>query len=198
MDKNNNVLNQWFALDFKASIVLGATDAPGLYEIAVLSDDGSILYLDNGMGAGLQPAIENDGEHSNRIVCSSVAYNFSNSPTNPTIMPMELKYYQGPLESIAAQIFWRKVDSSSSSSLADTECATPSTSTNPLGGLDDNYYYDTTNASKEQTPIENFIGRGWHVLAPDNFLLPGGVVNKCPVPVPSTSPSPGSTSGPKG
>jgi hypothetical protein len=193
MDKNGDVLNQWFALDFKASIVLGATDAPGLYEIAVLSDDGSILYLDQGMGQGLQPAIENDGEHSNRIVCSSVAYNFSNSATNPTIMPMELKYFQGPKESIAAQIFWRKVTSSSASSLADTECASPSTSTDPLGGLDDNYYYDTDTNSTPQTPIENFISRGWHVLAPDNFLLPGGVVNKCPAPIPSSSPSPSST-----
>jgi len=137
----------------------------GLYEIAVLSDDGSILYLDNGLGAGLQPAIENDGEHSNRIVCSSVAYNFSNSVTNPTIMPMELKYFQGPKESIAAQIFWRKVASSSSSSLYDMECATPSTSSDPLSGLDDNYYYDTANDSKEQTPIETSsvaVGMFWH------------------------------------
>jgi hypothetical protein len=189
-DKSGNVLLQWFALDFKTSIKLGPNDEPGLYEFAVLSDDGSIMYIDNGMGLGLQPEIENDGEHSNRIVCSSTTFNFSAGPSaaNPTVMPMELKYYQGPQYSIAAQIFWRKV-SGSKSSLSDPECVIPSTSSNPQAGSGDDYYYDTTNNSAIQSPMIEFLNRGWSVLAPDNFVLPSGVAGNCTMASPSPSPS---------
>jgi len=193
-DKSGNVLDQWFALDFKASIILGPTDAPGLYEFAVLSDDGSILYLDNGMGMGLQPAIENDGQHSNRIVCSSTAYEFSNSTSNPTIMPMELKYYQGPPQSIAMQLFWRKVSSTSASALADSSCEVASTNSSPQSGLDDDYYYDRSENSKPLSPIISFMSRGWNLLQPDNFISPAGLAKVCPMASPSPSVSSGVTS----
>jgi hypothetical protein len=182
--ETGNTLYEWFALHFESQIKLGRLDTPGRYQFAVVSDDGALLWLDQG-ATPEQPFINNDGETPTRMACATSGINF----TANTLMPMKLDYFQGPRYNIALMLLWREIPScgangsDSSQALYDVACN--------QAGNDTFFTWENTPA----TPTNLWLGmlsRGWKVLSPDNYVLPGtgGVTtNPCATPSPTPSPS---------
>ena len=100
-DSTGQKLVEWFGIDVKSVVKLGAGDQAGFYQFATISDDGSLL-LANG-----RTLVDNDGIHSTTAKCSVVAIPFDGT----TALPVEFQYLQGPRTEIAAQVAWRKVAS---------------------------------------------------------------------------------------
>jgi hypothetical protein len=182
--ETGNTLYEWFALHFESQIKLGSLDTPGRYQFAVLSDDGSIMWLNQGSSPEL-PFLNNDGETPSRLKCASTGINFDAN----TLIPMKLDYFQGPRYNIALMLLWREIPScgadgsDSANNLYDEAC--------DQAGNDTFFIWENNPA----TPTDLWIGmlsRGWKVLSPDNYVLPGtgGVTtNPCANPSPSPSPS---------
>ena len=98
-------LVEYFSLSFDTRLRLGPNDSPGLYQLALLSDDGSILDVE--VGAGIVRLIDNDGTHSTRLVCATQALELGED----TQIPAKIHYFQGPRTEIALQLLWRQVNS---------------------------------------------------------------------------------------
>lgn len=96
----------------------GAAVIPGEYEIAVISDDGSKLLInESGTVAGQVPYLHADDAQAPRMVCGA-----QDSEGKPTYLnfaegksfKMTLNYFQGQRHGIALQMFWRKKGTGSS------------------------------------------------------------------------------------
>jgi hypothetical protein len=182
--ETGNTLYEWFALHFESQIKLGSLDTPGRYQFAVLSDDGTLMWLDQGTTPE-QPFINNDGETPSRLRCATTGINF----TSTTQIPLKLDYFQGPRYNIALMLLWREIPSCGASGqdtpndLYDVAC--------DQAGNDTFFIWE----NDPVTPTDLWIGmlsRGWKVLSPDNYVLPGtqGITsNPCATPTPSPSPT---------
>jgi hypothetical protein len=82
---------EWFMLDFKGKFNV---ENDGDYEFRLLSDDGSILWIDN-MST---PVIDNDGQHPPQAKIKS--YHLTAGKHS-----MRVLYYQGPRTQVALQLF---------------------------------------------------------------------------------------------
>jgi hypothetical protein len=160
-DNSGNVLNQYFSLNFNSQIVLGPNDAPGNYQFLTLSDDGSIFSIDSSSGV-MTPIIREDGEHATMVGCSASTVAMKAGVP----VKMNLQYFQGPKVTIAMVLMWRLVPAGGS--LNPPECT--NNSSNPGG---DNYYFnENVTPSAPLAPYEAIVNDGWHVLGPQNFVLP--------------------------
>jgi hypothetical protein len=83
-------LDEWFGINFNGNLKV---DVAGEYEFKLVSDDGSILYLD-----GME-LINNDGTHSAQAISKKVKLTAGTHRIN-------LKYFQGPADEIALELFW--------------------------------------------------------------------------------------------
>ena len=159
-DEQNNVLIEYFALDLYSQLRLTPQDAPGNYQLGLISDDASKLDAKIS-GDVYTTVVDNDGQHPPRLGCGSVISMNAN-----TRLPIRVKYDQGPRYHIALMMLWRKIDGSSPPE-------------EPLCGLNGNEtWFDPTN----QQPTSNFnelLTRGWSVVKPNNFKLPGNHLNPC-------------------
>lgn len=152
-DDNGNDLFEYFALKFSGRLKLGSQDEEGLYEIALLSDDGTILnfYEDEGEKRTI---VSNDGDHPTRLGCGETV-----DMNSESLIPFELKYYQGPRHHIAVIPLWRKVDFTTS---AEPHC----------GKTGNDVYFDFNNASKPKQTYKDLLSRGWKPWSKDNYVLP--------------------------
>lgn len=150
-------LVEWFALDYTSNMKLADTDEEGTYQVATLSDDGSILYLDT--GSGLMPAVNNDGFTPTRFACGSTI-----TIHHGDRIPMRLKYFQGPRDEISVNLMWRKV--SDSTDLNPSYCGL-------TGSFWDPYTQDAWGN------FTNLQAQGWKVMAPENFELVDVIPNVC-------------------
>ncbi len=155
--QSGEVLIEYFALFLKGEIQLTNLEEEGMYEFAILSDDGSLFYV-NPSGTQ-QLIINNDGVHPNKMGCSAAI-----SLTKSKNLPFELGWYQGPRTYISFMMFWRKASSSNP--------------TEPFCGVSfgnrDFFLNDVA-----QAKYNEFISRGWKLLEPANFILPDGKTNPC-------------------
>ncbi len=156
-----NTLYEFFGLHFKSKIVLTPNDAPGLYQFAVLSDDGSVINFD--FGNGYETHIDNDGVHPSRFRCaqSFVAMNAASA------LPTEVFYYQGPKFHISMILLWREV--------TPEMLASPNPYAHPVCEVTSNTAFFNANdplSPPTQDWIDQVLGTGWKVLAPGNFKLP--------------------------
>jgi hypothetical protein len=71
---------EWFAIDYKGRFYV---DPPGKYAFALISDDGSKLYIDG------RTVIDNDGQHSSTTETGSVTLTGG-------IHTIRVSYFQGP------------------------------------------------------------------------------------------------------
>jgi hypothetical protein len=158
VDNSGNVLTDYFAFKLKTVLKLDtASDQAGWYQLATLSDDGTVISITPSPGASSQVLINNDGDHSTRMGCSSGAiYLDANSR-----IAMEIKYYQGPRTEIALTMMWKKV--SAANSAPDSMCGVAGS--NSFFGPSP--YTDMTGSG-----FGTLINRGWKVIAPANFIAP--------------------------
>lgn len=161
-DSNGQLLVEWFGLNLDSQLKLADGEAPGDYQLAVLSDDGATLKLKNSSGV-FEPLIESEGAHSAKLACATKVVEMKSS----TRLPMNLTYFQGPRTHIALMVMWRKIPAGTKS-LADAEC----------GKEDGNdYFFDAgtaTRAATPKTPYKNLLARGWKPLSTGNFELQSG------------------------
>lgn len=151
-------LIEYFSMKFESQITLGEGDTEGQYELAVLSDDGTVLKLKDSeapaSSADLwETHINNDGNTPTRMKCSSRIINMSLGKK----IPIELLYYQGPRYHISNMLIWRKASVAGQ----DVLC----------GQSGNKLFFDPNNNS---APLKwnDLAARGWKVLESKNFLLP--------------------------
>ncbi|MBC7690475.1 MAG: hypothetical protein H7222_01790 [Methylotenera sp.] len=163
---------EWFGIQMSSQIQLSDTDAPGLYQFAVLADDGAVLEVKQDPSNGqFETIVDNDGTHSTRMGCARSAVRMDYT----TRMPMKLAYYQGPRYHIAIMLLWRQVPDTGNAqdlaaSLQDSAC----------GQSGNGMFFDS--AQKPPRPTQTYldmINRGWKVMRPGNFILPNGAENPC-------------------
>jgi hypothetical protein len=164
-DNQGNKLTSFFGFHFTTTLALGSDDSAGLYQLGTLSDDGMSVRLVKPDGS-LDSLIEDDGdEHSVKMACAGRAISFDST----TRVPAEINWHQGPPMRLAMMLIWRKV-SGTAQSLQDQNC-----------GVADKYnYFDASTVPS--TPKQYWLdlqARGWKVVAPTNFIMPGNQQNTC-------------------
>lgn len=154
-DDQNNTLIEYFGLKMNTTIQLAPNDAEGVYEFALLSDDGSVMRVkENG---SWREIISNDGVHPTKLGCSTTRVTM----TRNTKLETEVLYYQGPRFHISNVMLWRKLADGVNAGL-DPKC-------NVQGN---NYWFDPNNNSMPTTEYSNLFNRGWNVVSQGNFYLP--------------------------
>jgi hypothetical protein len=164
-DASGQLLVEFFAFNMESQIKLAPGEADGLYQLAIISDDGATLLGEDSSGA-MAPLVANEGAHATQMACASQAV----AMTSTTRLPISLTYFQGPRYHIALALLWRKV-SSGAGSLNETEC----------GKSGSTYFwsYDAaTKTSVPQQPYQDLLSRGWKPLGAQNFELASGI-NLC-------------------
>lgn len=168
-DSNGALLDEWFALNLNSRLQLGPGESAGDYQLAVLSDDGSTLSLQNSQGV-FEPLVQNEGTHTTQLACSSKVV----SMTSTTRLPMNLTYFQGPRHHISLIIMWRKVPAGANpNALSDAEC----------GKSGNEYFFNVgtaTTAATAKKPYQDLLARGWKPLSASNFELQSGS-NRCAI-----------------
>jgi hypothetical protein len=153
-DLDGNKLVEWFALQVDGILKLAPGDVAGNYEFALLSDDGSILYLRDPNTGQLVPRIQNDGAHSTKLACIDSALAMDST----TQIPMRLQYFQGPRTEIALRMLYRKASSTPES----------------LCGTTSNFWVNTGsgNPYPEGPAMTQLYNDGWKVLSASQFGSP--------------------------
>jgi hypothetical protein len=165
VDAQGNTLYEWFALQMEGGITLSPNDAPGVYQFAILSDDGAILNVDD-TGEGYHVVVNDDGTHPTQMGCTTYGVNFTPS----TVVPFIYDYHQGPRYQIASVLLWRPMPTD------------PTLVNDPLCGQNGNsLFYDWTQtpSAPEQAYLD-LQSRGWKPLVQENFLLPAAMGNNNP------------------
>lgn len=180
---NGDTLYEYFSLSFDSVIRLTSQDAPGLYQFAIISDDGSALKI-NSQDTGMKTFLSNDGDHPSQMACASKAISFDQNTT----LPIHLDYFQGPRFHISLILLWRRVANQNSSSLSDSAC----------GQSGNELFFDPSNVpSTPKQYYKNILARGWKVVSPSNFYLVNNApLNPCVDPSPSPSASPSASPSP--
>lgn len=91
----NNLLS-YFALDLESTLQM-STDGPGYYQLGIISDDGSLVFVDQ------QKAISMDKNQSTTLAVSSSAFYLDANTTHS----IEVQYFQGPPTELAVTLIWR-------------------------------------------------------------------------------------------
>lgn len=165
VDKGNGVMTplyEYFGIRYSSVISLAPEDEEGVYELALLSDDGAVLKV-RGEDGNYEVAVNNDGDHPTKMGCSTYRLNM----TRTTQKLIQLDYYQGPRFHISIIPMWRKV-------VAGQQSPDPS-----CGVSGNNHYFNET-TSAPRAPYENLLARGWKPLSAANYNLPESVIfNPC-------------------
>lgn len=153
-----DTLYEWFALRFQGQIHLGSNDLPGDYQLALLSDDGSVWTLDANQDGEMELKVDNDGTHGTRMGCSNEK--LSLQPGDK--VAFQIDYYQGPRYHIALIPMWRPYPEDPAE-LVDPHCGMTSNT---------RYFDSTQNPPAPAQAYNDLLDRGWKPLTADNFSLP--------------------------
>lgn len=145
-------LVEHFGLHYTSFLSLAETDEEGLYDLSILSDDGSIVKI--GRGSQQETLISNDGDHPTRMGCANRFVEMKRGQK----IAIDIKWYQGPRHHIANVLLWRKV---SANDAKDASC----------GATGNDLFFDSNNNSVPKTAYNNLISSGWKVVAKENFVL---------------------------
>jgi len=160
-DDDGNVLIEYFGMRFQTVIKLAEGQEAGMYQLALLSDDGTVMRIRDENGVW-KTIINNDGDHPTKMGCASEAIYMS--PEREYLS--EIDYYQGPRYHISLVAMWRKVDDNTP---AEVEC-----------GKSGNNYFFNENTSLPRAPYNGLLSRGWTALVPANYALAQqAVFNPC-------------------
>ncbi len=155
-------LIEYFALKFKSVLKLGPDDEEGMYELALLADDGAILKVID-IDGNENILVDNDGVHPSRFGCASKSIYMDSSTT----LDVRLEYFQGPRHHISLIPMWRKVDANTPS---EKEC----------GQQGNGRYFKFNHNSEPQKKYLDLLDRGWKPIAAENWELPlSSIFNPC-------------------
>ena len=154
-DDVGQTLIEYFGIKMNTSLRLAPNDAEGVYEFALLSDDGSVMKIKN--GDTWSEVINNDGDHPTRMGCSSQRITM----TRDTKLETEILYYQGPRYHISNILLWRKL---SDAQAAGTDSA--------CGVTGNDYWFNPNNNSMPTANFTALFSRGWNVVSQGNFYIP--------------------------
>ncbi len=160
-------LIEYFALRFRSILRLAPEQPEGMYEFAILSDDGAVLKL-RGPDGVYRANVSNDGNHPTRLGCGIEPVSLGRESE----VPMAIEYYQGPRYHISMIVLMRpyKADRTGLVSGKDPACG--------LTGNDT--WFDPNNGSTAKQPYKDLLARGWKPLDVDNYALPNeAVFNPC-------------------
>lgn len=161
---DGSTLIENFALRFKSILKLAPNQKPGLYEFAILSDDGAVMSLRDRDGV-YRVNVNNDGNHSTRLGCSSSTVQMDAE----TEIPMNLEYYQGPRYHISLIVLMREINSESEAG-KDQACGVAGNKT----------WFNPDKSSMEQKAYKDLLARGWKPLSNQNYSLANEVMfNPC-------------------
>ncbi len=177
-DASGNTLTSYFGFRLKSNFVAGNW-APGDYQIAILSDDGSILTMTGAASDGSNFVINDDGFHSMQMACSTQTIHV----TANSEFPLTFDYMQGPPITIGMIMLYRPV-------------SVAGTAQDPLcgqGGGSDSYFFldhngsTPINPSEPQAPYLQLTGPfnpstgsgGWTPVEANHFVLPSNNTNPC-------------------
>lgn len=161
-DDNANKLIEHFGIKFETNLQLSDSDEEGLYELALISDDGTRLKIKDPVDDTWKEIIDNDGDHETRMGCATRTIQM----TRRTSLPIEIVYYQGPRFHIANILVWRKASEAGK----DTAC----------GRAGNEYFFNPNQNSAPLKPYKDLLARGWKPVAPANFWLDGSAGNYNP------------------
>jgi len=159
---NGESIYEYFGLKLNTQLKLMPEDPVGDYQMAILSDDGAILALNqNGTTTTL---INNDGTHPTKMVCATTPITLDRN----TKLNAEFLYHQGPRFHISLVVMWRPWPAAAE--LNDIEC----------GKSGNSYFFDsTTTPPTPKTRYYEMLERGWKVLNAGNYALPSTDTNPC-------------------
>jgi hypothetical protein len=162
---DGTTLYEYFALHMESTLKLGPAEAPGKYQLALLTDDGSILSAST--QTGFVELVNNDRTTPTRFACASQTLELGSSSR----IPIEVDYFQGPRYHIALMVLWRRVSDTvdeniTPSALSDSACETSG---------NDRFFDSRQNPPKPSQVFNDMLQRGWKVLGPENFELPAHV-----------------------
>lgn len=167
LNQNNQPLYEYFGLRLESQLQLAAGEAPGWYQLAVLSDDGSTVSIKDGEGV-LTPLISNDGNHPTRMGCAMKSVHLDAGQKLPTV----IEYYQGPRYHISMVLMWRPLPDGADPNdvVSDVEC----------GRSGNGRYFDSTKVPSAPTATYyDLLTRGWKPLENDNYYFPEQASNPC-------------------
>lgn len=151
-DRDHKIISEYLLLDFKGFIGLKDIDEEGVYEIALMSDDGAVLEVN--VNGQWQVLVDNDRKHAVRFACAKDLVKMSGD----MVLPYRLSYFQGPKNHIANMLMWRKVSDSTPS---EAEC-----------GKSGQFFFFDPKTSSAKKPYEELIQRGWQIVPQENLVVP--------------------------
>ncbi|MCC6276818.1 MAG: fibronectin type III domain-containing protein [Oligoflexia bacterium] len=157
LNANGTTLYEYFGIHLETNFELAPEDAPGDYQFAMLTDDGSVLEVSDSL-AGYRVLVNNDGVHPTRLGCSTTPVYFSGEAE----MPMKIDYYQGPRFHIALMLLYRPWPTVHP--VNDPHCGTQGNS---------RFFDSTQNPPTPQAAYNDLMSRGWKQATWKNYKLPG-------------------------
>lgn len=169
LNQHDQPLYEYFGLRLESQLQLAPGEGAGWYQMAALSDDGSVLDLKNSDGT-LSRLINNDGTHPTRMGCAAKSVYVSEGQKIPFVM----EYYQGPRYHISMVLMWRPLPSGANPNdpVSDVEC----------GRSGNSRYFDSTRVPSAPTSTYyDMLTRGWKPLENQNYNFPEQASNPCAV-----------------
>jgi hypothetical protein len=154
-----------FAIEYTSSLKLSAADAPGYYEVVLLSDDGSRLFVqENNVWNEL---INNDGVHSTRMGCPFRTIYMDRT----TEVPIKILYYQGPRYNIANVMMWKPYSKAQvwSNPAKHSLC----------GQQGNTLFFNETYPTKDTLAMKALKLSGYRKVVSANFKMPASTPNPC-------------------
>lgn len=167
LNQNDEAIYEYFALRLETQLSLAANEEPGWYQMAVLSDDGTVISEKEPDGT-LTPLIENDGFTPTRMGCASKSIYLDQSTKKDVV----ISYFQGPRYHIALSVLWRPLPSGQQpeDAVSDIEC----------GRSGNGRYFNSNKVPSEPTTkYYEMLTRGWKALTNENYYFPVQATNPC-------------------
>lgn len=157
---------QYFGLRLQSNLQLAANEAPGYYQLAVMSNDGAVLKVDDGQG-GFKTIVDNDGPHPTRLACATEPVYLDHN----TKLPMIMDYYQGDGARISLITMWRPWPSDPDQVADhDSYCGRRG------NGL---FFKSNKDPVVPKKQFYEALLAGWKVLENENFQFPEQTENPC-------------------
>jgi hypothetical protein len=160
---DGKVLIEYFGVRAKGQLQVATEEDAGIYQLAILSDDGSNLKIMDPKTKSMTTIINNDGNHPTKMGCTSQTIALQPGQK----IPFELEYYQGPRYHIAMALVWRKV--------------VPGMNMNePLCGKSGNdTFWDSSKTPSVAKGWAELQRRGWKPIEASELVMPERQVNPC-------------------